>query len=76
MPNVDKEQTHWDGCWFEHHECALARLEKFERTNEVIERENKELKQKYDFLYTENEKHVDLIIKIEDLISNIVSWEI
>ena len=83
MHNVDKEQTHWDGCWFEHHKCALVRLERFERRNEVLERENKilkkdikELQQRCNFLYIEDEKHIDLVIKIQELIKNTVSWEI
>jgi hypothetical protein len=31
MPRVDKKQiTHWFGCWREHPECALVRIDKLE----------------------------------------------
>jgi hypothetical protein len=35
MPNVDRPgmrgTTHWDGCWREHHACAVARVERLEK---------------------------------------------
>ena len=39
MPNVDSEMTHWEGCWFHHHKCALARLKRLERQYETLEKE-------------------------------------
>jgi len=29
MPR-DKSMAHYDGCWHEHHECAIAKIEQLE----------------------------------------------
>lgn len=36
------DRTHWDGCWRDHHECAIAHIERLEqeRRDEVERLEN------------------------------------
>jgi chromosome segregation ATPase len=38
MPEVDRvPSTHWGGCWKEHHECAVARIEELYRRCRQLE---------------------------------------